>query len=359
MRGRRFSSYASLVDNKRELIRHARVFKHLTDEECDVVASACKQVTAAPNAVLFREGDPGTFLLIVVTGTLTVSVKTPSGTQEVIRTVGPGDVIGELAFFDSKPRSATLTATKEGATFISFTRDAMRRIRRDSVRVTAAIHRGILKDLAHRLRDLAVKSTLGAHPPDVPLEKSATLGPGASTTALELSKQPGLARYTSDDFALLAQICTVRSLATGDKLMEQGKRGTACWLLLTGELEARDAKGTTPLATLPPGALVGQLALVDGTVRASTVTARVPSTVLEIRPPAFTKILGGDSPLSLRLQEQVALAGVTQARAQTDRYAAMAGGEPPPKSARTAEWDATGLDGVEIDMDLGRIPNDR
>jgi len=336
------------------------VFANLTDEECDVVAAACKPIIAPVGATVFREGATDTSLLIVVSGTLTVSAKTPVGTEQVLRKVGPGDVLGELAFFDSKPRSATLTAN-EGAALISFSRDAMRRLRRDSVRVTAAIHRGILKDLRHRLRDLAAKSGGGPKPSDIPMESSASLGPGASMTAVELSRLPGLARYSAEDFALLSEVCTIRSFEAGDRIMEQGKRGICCWLLLTGEVVASSKTLKEPIVTLGPGTLLGQLALLDGAVRSATVVARVASTAIEIRAAAFAKLLMGDSPLSLRMQEQVAIAGVTQARMATNKYTELAAehGNLPPGSQRTTEWDPAGMDGLEIELDLKSIPNER
>lgn len=324
------------------------MFADLTDEECDAVAATCKSVEVPPGGTLFREGEAGTALLIVVSGSLEVRVKTPSGQEGVLRRVGPGDVIGELSFFDSKPRSATLTST-EGAALISFSRDAMRKFRRDSVRITAAIHRGILKCMAHRLRDLAAKSSEGiASTRNVPMERSATLPVGLPVTAIELStKYPQLARYSAEDFALLAEVGTMRTFGANDVVMEQGKRGNACWLLLTGEVVASD-KANATLATLGPGTLLGQLALVDGTVRDTTVTARVPSTALEVRAPAFAQLVAGHSPMSLRFQEQVALAGVTHVRAATTRIVAERS-KASVGASRTMEWDQAGVDGLELE----------
>lgn len=59
--------------------------------------------------VLCREGDPESDLYIVLRGKLLVCVR--KGTQVIaIATLGEGEYIGELSFFDNKPRGADIVA---------------------------------------------------------------------------------------------------------------------------------------------------------------------------------------------------------------------------------------------------------
>src|SRR5262245_50352057 len=55
---------------------------------------------------IFREGDPGEAMYVVVEGT--VEVSTHSGRLKEV--VGPGDVIGEMALIDQGPRAASAVA---------------------------------------------------------------------------------------------------------------------------------------------------------------------------------------------------------------------------------------------------------
>jgi CRP/FNR family cyclic AMP-dependent transcriptional regulator len=62
-------------------------------------------VTLPQDTVLFREGDAGDVMFAIVEGEVEL---THHGT--LIETVGPGDIIGEMALVDSTARSATATS---------------------------------------------------------------------------------------------------------------------------------------------------------------------------------------------------------------------------------------------------------
>jgi CRP/FNR family cyclic AMP-dependent transcriptional regulator len=64
----------------------------------------------ARNEVLIEAGDPGDSMMIVLSGTLKVCVNSPSGREVVLDYLGPGGVLGEIAVFDGKPRTANVVA---------------------------------------------------------------------------------------------------------------------------------------------------------------------------------------------------------------------------------------------------------
>jgi CRP/FNR family transcriptional regulator, cyclic AMP receptor protein len=61
--------------------------------------------TLTQGAVLFREGEAGDVMFAIVEGEVDLSHR-----GVVIETVGPGDILGEMALVDSTARSATATA---------------------------------------------------------------------------------------------------------------------------------------------------------------------------------------------------------------------------------------------------------
>ena len=58
--------------------------------------------------VIIREGEPGDVMYVVLEGEVEVSVR-----ERVINRLLPGDMFGELALIDTRPRSATAIAVTE------------------------------------------------------------------------------------------------------------------------------------------------------------------------------------------------------------------------------------------------------
>ena len=61
---------------------------------------------------LFREGDPPDAMYVIKSGKFAV-VKTKASSEIVLAEMGPGSMVGEMAFFDNKPRSASVKAMKD------------------------------------------------------------------------------------------------------------------------------------------------------------------------------------------------------------------------------------------------------
>jgi CRP/FNR family transcriptional regulator, cyclic AMP receptor protein len=66
----------------------------------------------AKDTYLFREGDAPDAMYIVKSGMLAVT-KTKGTSEVVLAEIGPGSMVGEMAIFDKKPRSANVKATKD------------------------------------------------------------------------------------------------------------------------------------------------------------------------------------------------------------------------------------------------------
>jgi CRP-like cAMP-binding protein len=62
-------------------------------------------MSVEPGYVVFREGDAGDSMYVVLEGELEISVK-----DKVIDTTGVGGIVGEMALVDHAPRSATCIA---------------------------------------------------------------------------------------------------------------------------------------------------------------------------------------------------------------------------------------------------------
>jgi len=66
---------------------------------------------------LFREGDAPDAMYILKTGELAIT-KTKGSSEIVLATLSPGGMVGEMAIFDMKPRSANVKALKESEVIV-------------------------------------------------------------------------------------------------------------------------------------------------------------------------------------------------------------------------------------------------
>ncbi len=87
-------------------------FSSMTAGELDTLASLATCVQLGSDAVVFREGDPGDALYVVVMGMVRILVATISG-EILLNTLGPGDIFGEIAVLDGRGRTATAKTSKE------------------------------------------------------------------------------------------------------------------------------------------------------------------------------------------------------------------------------------------------------
>ena len=81
----------------------------LDDADIDWLVSAGTRRSLAKGEVVIHKQTHFDSLFIVLEGLLTVSVVAESG--KVLAHLGPGEVLGEISLLDSRPSTATVTAT--------------------------------------------------------------------------------------------------------------------------------------------------------------------------------------------------------------------------------------------------------
>jgi CRP-like cAMP-binding protein len=90
----------------------------IQEEELDAVASVASERDYAAGETLMSEGDFGHSMLLIEEGAADVSV---DGTR--VRSVGPGEVLGEVAILSSGRRTASVVATSPVRAIFFFKRD--------------------------------------------------------------------------------------------------------------------------------------------------------------------------------------------------------------------------------------------
>lgn len=88
-----------------ELLKAVAIFKDLDDEELSLVADVCKEEHFVSGEYIFREGEHGNRLYLIVEGDVRISRNVPGSGEEALAVLKPGALFGEMAVFDRSERS--------------------------------------------------------------------------------------------------------------------------------------------------------------------------------------------------------------------------------------------------------------
>jgi CRP/FNR family transcriptional regulator, cyclic AMP receptor protein len=97
----------------------------LSRMEIHFLASLSKERQLKGGEVLFREGDQGDAMYVVLDGRVRISKQIPGAGEEALAFMERGDWFGEMALIDNQPRSAEATAHDEGAVVLAIPRDVV------------------------------------------------------------------------------------------------------------------------------------------------------------------------------------------------------------------------------------------
>ena len=90
------------------------LFSGLDKKELQILAKSCRERKYSAGTVLLHQGDTGSGLYILTSGTVRITQATqPGQPEQEIGTAGTGEVLGEMALLDDMPRSATVTAVTD------------------------------------------------------------------------------------------------------------------------------------------------------------------------------------------------------------------------------------------------------
>jgi diguanylate cyclase (GGDEF)-like protein len=89
------------------------LFSGMSALEFNAIAAFLERLRVRKGDTVFREGDVGKDMFILLSGKLSAYVSQSDGTQRWMFEIKPGDFFGEMSVIASEPRSATLTARED------------------------------------------------------------------------------------------------------------------------------------------------------------------------------------------------------------------------------------------------------
>ena len=95
------------------LLAGVPIFQYLDDHEREILALQLDAVRIPAGQIVFQVNDPGGIMYVIRQGSVEVFFKDDTGERIVLETAGPGQVFGELSFFDAGTRTASVLVTED------------------------------------------------------------------------------------------------------------------------------------------------------------------------------------------------------------------------------------------------------
>jgi CRP-like cAMP-binding protein len=260
-------------ERRLELLAGVPAFSHLPDPVLEDLASRLTEERFRSADRVVVEGDTDDRLYLIVEGRAEASTIGPSGIVP-LAALGPGELFGELSLLEAGGRrQATVTA--------------------------------IEPLLLLSLRATDFRLALDAHPEG----RSAFEKLADDLLVTKLLKQASpFSTLDGERLRHLAARLEHLEVSTGETIIRQGEAGEECYLLRSGRVEVvtSGAEGDERiLATLDPGSLFGEAALLTDGPRNATVRAIEPCTLLALRRTDLLEVLGEDRQTRERMLELV------------------------------------------------------
>ncbi|HEX2032066.1 MAG TPA: SulP family inorganic anion transporter [Actinomycetota bacterium] len=110
------------------------------------------RIEVGSGETVMRQADPSEDVYFLQSGRLAAELARPDGTPVRLRSMGPGSVVGEVAFYVGTPRSASVTA-EAPSVLLRLSRRSLERMEAEQPDLAAALHRMLARALAGRLGD--------------------------------------------------------------------------------------------------------------------------------------------------------------------------------------------------------------
>jgi CRP/FNR family cyclic AMP-dependent transcriptional regulator len=146
------------MDSIREALGTVNLFKGLAPEGIDQIATIATERRLKLGDCIFREGDPGDKLYLVIEGKVRISRTVPGMGEEALAILGPGEAFGEMSLIDDFPRSAD-ALVHESCRLLEISREAMEDLLFLHKELAYEILWNFVKILSGRLREADDKVT--------------------------------------------------------------------------------------------------------------------------------------------------------------------------------------------------------
>jgi CRP/FNR family cyclic AMP-dependent transcriptional regulator len=116
---------------KRSVLRNHYLFSKLSARHIDDLAACMVGKLVKRNATICAKGDPGSSLFAIGAGMVKITVPSIDGHDAVFNLMGKGEIFGEIALLDGRPRTADAIAITDCELFVIERRDFLPLVREE------------------------------------------------------------------------------------------------------------------------------------------------------------------------------------------------------------------------------------
>lgn len=295
-----------------DVIAAAAFYRDLTPDEIAELAAGLELRRFAAGEALAVQGEASDGAYLIASGAVAVAARLPGGGETPIATLGPGDLVGEMALLMKGGRRTAGARALEPVEALFTDRHyfeaQLHLLRPASLKVL----RRLGLTIAERLR--AVRANGRAL-----VEAAAKAGqlrppPGPGTGAFAdfnvrdfLPVLPCLRDFTEGELDTLHAAARVEQAPRGAVLVEEGEAVDAPRIVVRGALlmGQRHEGRLHQLDVLGPGRFAGVAPVLEGSPAASAIIAAEDATLLAFDPSRLLFLWRGQDRLALRLLEAV------------------------------------------------------
>jgi len=187
----------STIVNRSSLLNGHPLFRELGAEVRALLGTYATTRNVGRDNVIFSKGDPGTCLFAVCSGVVKVTAPSADGKNAALNLIREGEIFGEIALLDGRPRTANATAYTDCQLLIIERRDFIPLLRSQpniAMRLVEILCSRLRRTTQHVEELIVLNSTARLAKVLCRLAKSAEHKGTVAVTQSDLSSMVGLSR---------------------------------------------------------------------------------------------------------------------------------------------------------------------
>src|SRR5215467_9098532 len=130
------------------MLEASKPFRMLGSAELNALRQIVREQKVPAGQDIFREGDKGDGIYVVKDGLVEITISLTQNNRKLFAQVPPGELFGEMAVLELKPRSATATAAKDSVVYFIPRGELLAMVER-----SPTLSLELLREISQRLRE--------------------------------------------------------------------------------------------------------------------------------------------------------------------------------------------------------------